>query len=60
MQEVIYSRTYSYKFLNEYDCVLEFSAEFVLSKITIDLQKISWWFSYDIVVTCDVVPKDKL
>ena len=60
MWEVIYSWTYSYQFLNQYDCVLEFSAEFAMSKIVMDLQKIPWWFSYDVVITCVAVPEVKL
>ena len=47
-------------FLNESDCVLEFSVEFELSKIALDPQKISQWLSYDVVITCEVVPEDKL
>ena len=30
-------------FLNEYDCMLEFSAEFELCKIAVDLQQIMVW-----------------
>ena len=47
-------------FLNKYDYVLEISMEFELSKRVIDLQKISQWFSCDVVLTCVVVPEDKL
>ena len=47
-------------FLNEYDCVIEFSMEFELHKIAIDLQQIFQWFGYDVVITCEVVSKDKL
>ena len=45
--------------LNEYDYVLEFSTEFELPKIAVDLQHILLWFGYDIVITCEVVTKDK-
>ena len=47
-------------FLNEYDCVLEFPTEFELHKIAADLQQITQWFGYDVVITCEVVTKDKL
>ena len=48
------------RFLNEYVCVLEFSVEFQLNKKAVDFQQILQWFSYDVVITCDVVPEDKL
>ena len=47
-------------FLNEYDCVLDFSVEFELNKVAVDLQQISQWFSYDVVITCEVISEDKL
>ena len=47
-------------FLNEFDCVLEFSTKFELHKITLNLQQIMQWFGYDVIITCDVVTKDKL
>ena len=47
-------------FLNEYDCVLEFPTKFELCKIAVDLQQIMQWFGYDVVITCEVVNKDKL
>ena len=47
-------------FLNEYDCVLQFSTEFELHKIAVEPQQILQWFGYDIVITCEVVTKDKL
>ena len=31
-----------------------------MKKIVMDLQKISQWFSYDVVITCMIVPEDKL
>ena len=34
--------------------------EFELHKIAVDLQQISQWFGYDVVITCEVVSKDKL
>ena len=34
--------------------------EFQLYKIAVDLQQISQWFGYDVVITCEVVSKDKL
>ena len=34
--------------------------EFELHKIAVDLQQISLWFGYDVVITCEVVSKDKL
>ena len=40
--------------------MLEFSTEFELYKIGVDLQQISQWFGYDVVITCEVVSKDKL
>ena len=38
-------------FLNEYDCVLEFSTELELHKIAGDVQQIMQWFGYDVVIT---------
>ena len=40
--------------------VLEFSTEFELHKIEVNLQQILQWFGYNVVVTCEVVTKDKL
>ena len=47
-------------FPNEYDYMLEFPAEFEFHKIAMDLQQITQWFGYDVVITCKVVTKDKL
>ena len=47
-------------FLNKYDCVLEFLTEFELHKVVVDLQQISQWFGYDVVIIYEVVTKDKL
>ena len=47
-------------FLNEYGCVLEFLTEFKLNKFAMNLQQITQWFGYDVVITCEVVTKDKL
>ena len=33
---------------------------FELCKIAMGLQQITQWFSYDVVITCEVVAKDKL
>ena len=40
--------------------MLEFPTEFELCKIAMDLQQIMQWFGYDVVITCEVVTKDKL
>ena len=40
--------------------MLEISTEFELHKIAVDLQQISQWFGYDVVITYEVVTKDKL
>ena len=45
-------------FLNEYYCMLEFPTKFELHKIAVYLQKITQWFGYDVVITCEVVTKD--
>ena len=42
-------------FLNEYDSELEFSNNLELHKIPMDLQQITQWFGYNVVVTCKVV-----
>ena len=47
-------------FLNEYDCVLEFPADFELHKMEVDLQQITQWFGYHVVITCEVLANDKL
>ena len=47
-------------FLNEYDCVLEFPTDFDLHRITMNLQQIIQWFGYDVIITCEVVTRDKL
>ena len=47
-------------FLNGYDCMQQFPTEFELCKIAMDLQQIIQWFVYDVVITCEVVPKDNL
>ena len=47
-------------FLNEYDCVLEFPTKFKLCRISVNLQQIMQWFGYDVVITCEVITKDKL
>ena len=47
-------------FLNEYDCMLEFSTEFELHKIAMNLQQIMQWIGYDVIITCEVVTKDRL
>ena len=47
-------------FLNDYDCAIVFSTEFELHKIVVDLQQILQWFDYDVVITREVVTKDKL
>ena len=38
----------------------EFPTEFELHKIEVDLQQIMQWFGYDVLITCEVVTKDKL
>ena len=40
--------------------MLEFSTEFGLCKIAVDLQQIMQWFGYDVVIMSEVVTKDKL
>ena len=40
--------------------MLEFSTEFELHKIAMDLQQITQWFGYEAVITCEVVTKDRL
>ena len=47
-------------FLNKHDCVVEFSADFGLQTIVVDLQQTSQWFGYDVMITCETVTKDKL
>ena len=47
-------------FLDEYDCVLEFMTDFKLHKIAMKLQQITQWFGYDVIITCEVVTKDRL
>ena len=36
-------------FLNEYDCVLEFSTDFDLHRIVMNLQQIIQWFGCDVI-----------
>ena len=40
--------------------MLEFPTDFELCKIALDLQQIIQWFGYDVVITSEVVTKDKL
>ena len=40
--------------------MLEFPTEFDLCKIALDFQQITQWFGYDVVITFEVVTKDKL
>ena len=47
-------------FVDEYDYILEFPTEFELCKIAVDLQQVRQWFGYDVVITYEVVTKDKL
>ena len=47
-------------FLNGYDCVLEFLTGFALHKIAMNLQQIMQWFGYDVIISCEVVTKDRL
>ena len=47
-------------FLNDYDCMLEFSTDFELHKIAMNLQQIKQWFGYDKISTCEVVTRDRL
>ena len=60
MHESILPEPVHFSVLNEYDCVLEISTEFELHKIAVDQQQISQLFVYGIVITCDVVTKEKL
>ena len=46
--------------LNEYDCVLVFPTDFDLYRITMNLQQIIQWFSCNVIITCEVVTRDKL
>ena len=55
-----HSEPINVSFLNEYCCVLEFLTEFELHKIAVNLQQITQWFGYDVLITCEVVTKDRL
>ena len=50
----------NFSYLNEYDCVLQFSTDFDLHKIVMNLQQIMQWFGYDVIITCKVVTWDRL
>ena len=39
--------------------MLEFPTEFELCKVAMDLQQITQWLGYNVVITCEVVTKDK-
>ena len=47
-------------FLNEYDCVLKFSTDFDLHRIAMTLQQIIEMFGNDVIITCEVVTRDRL
>ena len=40
--------------------MLEFVADFDPHKLAITLQQITQWFGYDVILTCEVVPRDRL
>ena len=60
VQKHFFQNLFMLVFLNEYNCALEFPTEFEPCKIALDLQQNMQRFGYDIVMTCEVVTKDKL
>ena len=47
-------------FLNKYETVFEFPAEYDARKIMVSLQKIDTWFSFNVEVSCTVAGPDQL